>query len=89
MPHPRFEVIEEEQGLGVDVDIDVTVAFAILSGCHLNACQKMLELRRPFHNGVLGERHWLTPVLGQSCDKHSSDEKGFYPFKRRPRLVVP
>jgi hypothetical protein len=57
MPHPRFEVVEVEQGLRIDVEIDAPVTFAVSAGCHLNARQKILELGRPFYDRVLGERH--------------------------------
>jgi hypothetical protein len=37
MPYPRFEVVEEEQGLSIHVPIGVAVALAIRAGCDLNA----------------------------------------------------
>jgi hypothetical protein len=57
VPHPRLEVIEEEQGLRIDVDIDMPVTFSVPAGRYLNARQKMMKFLRPFNDGVLCERH--------------------------------
>jgi hypothetical protein len=53
VPHPRFQVINQKQGLPIYVDVDAAVAIAIGAGSDLNALQQVIELCRPFNDGVL------------------------------------
>jgi hypothetical protein len=57
VPHPCFEVVEQEQGLPIYVDVDAAVTLAIGSGGDLHALQQVMELCRPFNDGVLTQWH--------------------------------
>jgi hypothetical protein len=56
LPHPRFEVVEKEQGLSIHDYVDAAIAFAIFAGGDLNAFEQVREFCRPFNDGVLTER---------------------------------
>ena len=57
VPHPCFEVVEQEQGLPIHVDVDAAIALAIGPGGNLHALQQVMELCRPFNDGVLTQWH--------------------------------
>src|SRR4051812_31621904 len=46
VPHPRFELVEQQQGLTVYIDIDAAVAFALLAGSYLRALQQGMQFCR-------------------------------------------
>jgi hypothetical protein len=57
VPHPGFEVVDQEQGLPIYVDVEAAIALAIGSDSDLHTLQQVMELCRPFHNRVLGQWH--------------------------------
>jgi hypothetical protein len=57
VPHPGFEVVDQEQGLSIDIDVDAASAIAIGAGSDLHALQQVMELCRPFNDGVLTQWH--------------------------------
>jgi hypothetical protein len=57
VPHPCFEVVDQEQGLPIHVDVDAAIALAIGPGRDLHALQQVMELCRPFNDGVLTQWH--------------------------------
>jgi len=57
VPHPCFEVVDQEQGLPIHVGIDAAKASAIGAGSDLHALQQVMELCWPFNDGVLTQWH--------------------------------
>src|SRR5215218_4044550 len=57
VPHPRFEVVDQKQGLPIDIDVDAAIAIAIGAGSDLHALHQVMELCRPFNDRVLGQWH--------------------------------
>jgi hypothetical protein len=81
VPHPCFEVVEQEQGLPIHVDIDAAIAIAIGAGSDLNALQQVIELCRPFNDGVLAQWH--------GCAGAWMILQGLQLSKPRPCVAVP
>jgi hypothetical protein len=83
VPHPCFEVIDQKQGLSIDIDVDAAIAIAIGPDSDLHALQQVMELCRPFNDGVLAQWHrrpsvWM--ILQQARLQQS---------KRWPCFTVP
>jgi hypothetical protein len=59
-PHPCFVVVEQEQGVPIHVGINTAAAMAICGHRDLDALKQVIELCRPFNNGVLAQGHGST-----------------------------
>ena len=66
VPHPCFEVVDQEQGLSINIDVDAAIASAIGAGSDLHPLQQVMEFCRPFNDGVLAQWHKAAPVGGRS-----------------------